>query len=548
MLPRLLIPYINKRRELFGSDSTLGLRDPSVTEGDRKKTVVEFSCPNIASDFQGKHLRSTILGAFVSTVYEKNGWNVTRANYLGDWGKDIALLGVGWEKFGSEEEYEKDPVAHLLDVYHKIQELFHPEQVAYKHARDEAKKNGQDEVEVTAEIESKGLFAERNAFFKKMEEGDEQAIALSKRIRDVNIDNYSKFYARLGITFDEYSGESQLSQELIAEVEELLKAKGISEESGGAWVVDMTKHGARAGHAIIRGRNGSTTYFLRYLATVVEKSRKEDFDKMIFIAADRTGHFSKLFKVIEALGLTELAGKLEHVQFNDVSRMADKLGPGYHPHGILDQCESGAQETLKANEERAKTISGTEDAARAVGITALLAQEASTKRTSEHAFDIDAMTSFKTGTGPDLQYQYARLCSILKEYPVDAELSNEELATLEGEEHTSLLLLLGQYPEIAQLTFKSLEPSNIMSYLHGLVENLSDCLDDEDEKETNKAVGAEDGEKAEIEGSKEEEKITPAHSALYEASRIVLGNGMRLLNLTPIANLQQARVDTPIAE
>ena len=60
----------------------------------QKKLVVEFSSPNITSEFHGKHLRSTIIGAFIGRLYELMGWDVTRINYLGDWGKPIALLYV----------------------------------------------------------------------------------------------------------------------------------------------------------------------------------------------------------------------------------------------------------------------------------------------------------------------------------------------------------------------------------------------------------------------------------------------------------------------
>lgn len=479
------------------------------------------------------------------------GWEVTKVNYLGDWGKDIALLGVGWEKFGSEEEFERDPVSHLLDVYHKIQELFQPEQAASRNARDEAKKNNQDEIEATAAIESKGIFAERNAFFKRLEDGDEQAVALFKRIRDTNIDNYTKFYGRLGISFDEFSGESQVSHDIIAEVEQALRDKHISEESGGAWVIDMKQHGARSGTAIVRARTGSSTYFLRYLASVLERSRESNFDKMIFVAADRTGHFSRLFKVFEALGMSELAGKLEHIQLNDVSHMAEKLGPGYQPHGILDSCESSMLEVLKHNEAKSKVFGNSAEVAKALGITALIAQEVSTKRGSDHAFDISSMTTFKTGTGPDLQYQYARLCSILKEHPFNADVANEEYGTLEEEEHTGLLLTLGQYPEIVQAAQKSMEPLGVMTYLHTVVDRLSDCLESE-EDDTNPEV--EDGEPAPSSSKEspevaeaEEKTVTPAQSALYEATRIVLENGMKLLGLTPLRELHLDRADTPVA-
>ncbi|KAF2791990.1 Nucleotidylyl transferase [Melanomma pulvis-pyrius CBS 109.77] len=523
-VPRVLVPYINDRKGEYGSDLALGLRDPSLPTGGRQKLVVEFSSPNIASEFQGKHLRSTIIGSFVSSLHENMGWDVTRLNYFGDWGKDMALLGVGWEKFGSEEAFQEDPTTHLLEVYHKIQELFLPEQVASKKARDEAKKKAQDEVEGTAEIESKGVFAERNEFFKRMENGDENALALYKRIRDVNTDNYAKLYARMGITFDEYSGESKVSQETMVEIEQLLKDKGICEESGGAWIIKL---GARSGTAVIRDRSGSSTYLLRYLAAVLERSRKFEFDKMIFVAADRNGHFSKMFKIFDALDMTELRGKLQHVQFGDVSHMSDKLGHGHQPHEILNQCEKAMMDVLKADGIRAGLVGNSEDTAKVLGISGLLTQELSTKKTGDHAFDIDGMTSFKPGTGPDLQYWYARLCSILKAHPITEDLLHEEYGSLDDEEQTSLLLVLGQYPDITHAAFKSLESTPITAYLANVIEHLSDILDEHNAAEAG---------------------ITPAQAALYEATRTVLENGMKLLGLIPIALQQQDRADTPVAE
>jgi arginyl-tRNA synthetase len=240
MLPRLLFPYINDRKASYGQDITLGLRDPSSPDLGKKKLLIEFSSPNIASEFLGKHLRSTIIGAYIANLYETMGWEVTKINYLGDWGKPLGLLGVGWEKFGSEELFQADPAGHLLDVNNKINELFAPELAASKKARDEASKMGKDEGKVQAEIEEKELFAERNKFFKRMEDDDEEAMAFWRRVRDVNIESYTKLYARLNVSFDEYLGESQVSPSTMAEVEEILKKKGLCEESEGAWYVPQS--------------------------------------------------------------------------------------------------------------------------------------------------------------------------------------------------------------------------------------------------------------------------------------------------------------------
>ena len=125
--------------------------------------MVEFSSPNIGKEFDGAHLRSTIIGAYIASLYESMGWDVVRMNFLGDWGKHIGLLAVGWSRFGSEELFEADPLRHLLDVYTKIDELFKPERDAAKKLRVE----GQD----NSVIETQGIFAEKDAFFKKMVSG-----------------------------------------------------------------------------------------------------------------------------------------------------------------------------------------------------------------------------------------------------------------------------------------------------------------------------------------------------------------------------------------
>lgn len=36
---------------------------------------------------------------------------------LGDWGKQFGLLAVGFKRYGSREELEKDAIMHLFNVY-----------------------------------------------------------------------------------------------------------------------------------------------------------------------------------------------------------------------------------------------------------------------------------------------------------------------------------------------------------------------------------------------------------------------------------------------
>ncbi|KAK3044643.1 hypothetical protein LTS18_000737, partial [Coniosporium uncinatum] len=119
-LARVVLPSILKNTSSYGFNPNLGLRDPSDPSKGKQKMIVEFSSPNIAKPFHAGHLRSTIIGGFLANLYEGAGWDVTRMNYLGDWGKQFGVLALGFEKYGSEEELVKNPIGHLFDVYVKI--------------------------------------------------------------------------------------------------------------------------------------------------------------------------------------------------------------------------------------------------------------------------------------------------------------------------------------------------------------------------------------------------------------------------------------------
>jgi arginyl-tRNA synthetase len=129
---------------------------------------------------------------------------------------------------------------------------------------------------------------------------------------------------------------------------------------------------------------------------------------------------------------------------------------------------------------------------------------------------MDAMTSFEGDTGPYLQYAHARLNSIRRK----ANLSDEEIAQADldvlTEAHASnLVRLLAQWPDVYQNTLKTLEPTTVLTYLFKMTHVLSSSYDHL------RIVGA-------------EESKMKARMALYDAARIVLYNGMRLLGLSPV--------------
>jgi arginyl-tRNA synthetase len=179
-LAKVVFPFIKERTTSYGAFTNHGQHNVSNTTATPQKVVVEFSSPNIGPEFNGTHLRSTLLGALVSNIYETMGWNVTRINYLGDWGKELAFLALGFQKFGSEEKLQADPLSHMVDVYTQMKELSKPQQEELRRAKDEGRS--------TADIESTGILAERDAFCQSLENGEEEPVNLWKRFRELAID------------------------------------------------------------------------------------------------------------------------------------------------------------------------------------------------------------------------------------------------------------------------------------------------------------------------------------------------------------------------
>lgn len=518
-LPHLLLSYINDRTGKYEQGRLSYGRPIPLTNGTTKRVVIEFSSPNLATRFNSHHLRSTVLGAQLANLYESMGWDVIRLNFLGDWGKEIGLLGVGWKKLGSEQAFQENPMDHLYDIYERTNEQFKPEKENSRKARDE----GHD----TAEIERQGIFAERDSFSKRMEDGESEEIDFWKRVRNASIAYYTNAYQRLGIKFDEFSGESQVSLESVAEVESVLKEKGVYQESDGSWIIDYTKHGPKSlGVSVLRGRTGSTTYLLRDIAAALDRSKKYSFDRMIYVVtAEQDIHFQKVFQALRYMGQEDLAGRLEHVSFGKAQGLTKQLGEVHLLGEILDQWTKEALVVLKEGPDHRAGIADNEKSAEIIGVASLIAQFCGTsKRATSFTVNTQSAVSFEGNAGPNIQLCYADLCAKISESDSkETVLANVDYTYLQEEPWTEVIRVMAQYPDAVDAAFKSHEPSIVLTYLFRLCEELRDCLEDEDDQDK----GEDKGEP----GSGEPPEAILAQTVLYKHAHQVLKNGMALLGI-----------------
>jgi arginyl-tRNA synthetase len=97
----------------------------------------------------------------------------------------------------------------------------------------------------------------------------------------LSIKKYIEVYARLNISFDVYSGESQVTQESQDEALRKLEGSGIMKRDNGALLVDLSEYNLQK--TLVEKRDGTKLYITRDLGGAAERYEKYKFDKMMCV-------------------------------------------------------------------------------------------------------------------------------------------------------------------------------------------------------------------------------------------------------------------------
>jgi len=465
--------------------------------GEGKTVIVEFSSPNIAKPFHAGHLRSTIIGNFLKQLNKAMGFKVHAMNYLGDWGKQYGLLAVGFTQNGSMELLEQNPIKHLFDIYVAINDK----------KREEEKLN--PKVTTTDD--------EARAYFKRMEDGDKEALALWKKFRDLSIVEYKKMYHRLNVEFDEYSGESLFGDAMVKEIKKL-EDQGLLEENNGAMVVNLKNE--KLDLALVKKKDGATLYITRDIAAAHDRWERFHFQKMYYVvAAQQNHHFNQLFTILKKMGY-DWANSCVHINFGMVQGMSTRAGNVVFLSDILEEAKSVILDQMKSNEKKFAEIENPEQVADIVGLSAVVIQDLSSRRIKDYPFQWERMTSFEGDTGPYLQYTHARLCSMERKAADQGILinPNANLSLLVEKEASEMFTVIGKYPSFVLQSYNVTEPCVVVNYLFTLCHAVSGAL-----------------EKLRVLGS--EKTVGEARLLLYHCARITIGNGIKLLGLVPLERM-----------
>lgn len=416
-------------------------------QGQGKNVIVEYSSPNIAKPFHVGHAFTTILGQAIANIYDALGYHVIRMNHLGDYGTQFGKLIVAWRLWGDEEALKEAPIKELTRVYVK----FH------------------DQIESQPELEDEAREA-----FKKLENKCPEEVQLWQKFRDMSLLEFNRIYDRIGISFDNYNGESFYS-DMIPEVVDLLKEKQLLVESQGAQVVDLDEFGLNP--CIILKSDGTSIYASRDLAAILYRARTYDYYRNIYVVGlPQSNHFQQIFAVLKKAGFAK-ADQNVHVGFGTVKFkegvFSTRKGNIILLEDLLNESVAKTKKIISENNPEMDQ-SDIDATAEAVGLAAVNYTFLKNGRERDIFFDWSEILDFEGDTAAYLLYSYARAQSILQKADrSDLDFNQADLGCLTSPEAFSLLKDIYAYPAALVQAAEEYEPSILMRRIAVLARNFN---------------------------------------------------------------------------
>jgi arginyl-tRNA synthetase len=368
-----------------------------------KHVFLDYGGPNVAKPLHVGHLRSSIIGESLKRLFRYMGHKVTGDIHLGDWGTQMGMLIVALqEKFPNLPYFQKDfsgpypgesPVTlkNLEDLYPKIS------------ARCKEDKELADRARLAT---------------MELQQGRAGYKALWQCFVDVSVEDLRSQLERLGVTFEQWFGESRY-QEKIPALLEKVDSQGISRTSDGALIIDVAEEGDKTDipPLLLQKSDGGFLYATTDLATIEERVDHFGAEAIIYVVDGRQSlHFEQVFRVARKMGYRvpmELIG-FGTMNGPDGKPFKTREGGVMRLEELIDLLVTGARQKLEdVGGGKDLTFDEEEEIAFKVGIAALKFADLQHNPMQNYQFDVNKFLSFEGKTGPYLLYVVVRIKAIL---------------------------------------------------------------------------------------------------------------------------------------
>jgi arginyl-tRNA synthetase len=451
--------YLEAQLRQMQTDARLGIAPTKHP----KRTIVDFSSPNIAKEMHVGHLRSTIIGDSLARVLEFLGHDVLRINHLGDWGTQFGMLITHLKQAYPEALTTANALAlgDLTTFYKQAKQRFDEDETFRETSRLEV-------VELQA--------------------GNPETLKAWHLLCEQSFLAFQEIYDLLDIKITN-RGESFYNPLLAGVVADLAKL-GLLVEDQGAKCVFLEGFTNKEGDPlplIIQKSDGGYNYATTDLAAIRYRTQQDHAERMIYVTdAGQANHFMQVWQVARRAGWVPENVELVHVPFGlvqgeDGKKFKTRSGDTVRLRDLLDEAMSRAQQDLEtrlAAENRQETEEFKAQVAQVVGISAVKYADLSQNRTSNYIFSYDKMLALQGNTAPYMLYVYARINGISRKGGIDfGRLASDHSIALREELELALAKHLLGFDEILSAVEADLMPNRLCQYLFELSQKFNQFYD-----------------------------------------------------------------------
>lgn len=434
-----------------------------------KKVMVEFSCPNTNKPLHLGHMRNDSLGQSVSQLIKSQGADVMKVNLINNRGVHICKSMLAYKVFGNGETPEStgEKGDHFVGRYYV--------RFATWEKEVEQQKEANPDIVNSPDFIDPGVEAQK--MLKKWEDGDEEVIALWKKMNKWTLEGLAQSYKNMGISFDKYYYESETYKYGKEEVLKGLEQGIFQKEEDGSVQVDLAP--IKLDKKVLLRKDGTTLYMTQDLGTAIRRHDDWPFDSLIYVvASEQQYHFKVLFYVLGLLGY-DWAKELYHLSYGMVNlpngKMKSREGTVVDADDLLAELTKLAKSEIIAK-GREDAVDDVDKTSQSIALGALNYYLLQVTPTKDMIFNPEESISFNGNTGPYLQYTCARISSMMRKF--DDMKSDFEGVSFDGtllsvEDEKTLLKLVASWPEYVKKAAEGFDPSVIASFLYDTAKTFS---------------------------------------------------------------------------
>ena len=406
--------------------------------GKGKKALIEHTSINPNASPHIGRARNAILGDSIVRLLRFNDYDVEVHYFVNDIGKQIAMLVIAARR---KEVFSFDD---LLNMY----------------------------VEINKELkENKELEKEVFDILDKLESGDKEIIGEFRKLVKICIDGQTEIFNELGIKYDCYDYESDFI--LNGDVEKILndlnnKNKLIKSDDG-RLVIDEDGYNLplRSPILVVARSNKTSLYPLRDIAYTIYKDKIGKDRNIVVLGEDQKVYFKQISAALDILGY-----KVPEVVHYSFVLLPD--GKMSTRNGTVVLLKDFMDEVLQKSKDELIKRDGTVDIDKAKKIAYATVKYTILKNSLEKnvIFDLEEAMSFTGDTSLYIQYNYARIMSIIKKVD-DKKIPKNCYNLLKEDAELSLIQKLDNFKDVMASALDKLTPNLICNYVYDLTKSFS---------------------------------------------------------------------------